>query len=351
MDRPINSDSSPLVAVVVLNYNTKDLLKKLIPFILKTNYSNFKVVVADNDSSDDSTELVRAHFPEVEILEIPGNLGYAGGYNYALDRVDAEYFVLLNSDVEVDPDWLQPMIDLITSSDKIAAVQPKILQYDDHGKFEYAGASGGYMDRWGYPFCRGRIFNRLEDDHGQYDDNKEVFWASGAALLIRADLFQDEKLDEDFFAHMEEIDLCWRLKNRGYEIWTCGGAKVFHIGGGTLSQQSSRKTFLNFRNNLAMLTKNLPSWKMWLLLVSRIVFWDLLAGVKFLASGEVGFFKAVIKAHWSFFGHFKKWHQKRKGHTFKRHREHAGFYGKSIAFQFFIRGKRKFSDLPGRNSE
>ncbi len=338
-------NNRPLVAIVILNYNTRGLLERFIPYVLRTNYPNFKVVVADNDSHDGSADLVKDKFPDVEVLQIDGNLGYAGGYNYALDRIEADLFVLLNSDVEVTENWLTPMVDLLTSDEKISAVQPKICQYKDHKSFEYAGAAGGFIDKWGFPFCRGRIFDTMEPDEGQYNDNSEVFWASGAALLIRAKDFRKEKLDEDFFAHMEEIDLCWRLRNRGHQIWACGQSVVYHIGGGTLSQQNSRKTFLNYRNNLAMLTKNLPAGRLWKVLISRLLFWDLIAGVKFLLSGEVKNFIALIKAHWSFFGQYRKWHRKRAGMFQVSQKGTTGYYNKSVVLQFFILQRKKFSKL------
>ncbi len=232
----------PEVAVVILNYNTRGLLEQFIPKVLQSTYPNLKLVIADNASSDGSADWVQQHYPKVQLIRLAENLGYAAGYNQALQNVHTPYYVLLNSDVEVTPGWLEPLVHMMQSNPDIAACQPKIMAYHQRDSFEYAGASGGWIDAYGYPFCRGRVFDTLEKDLGQYDNPAEIFWASGACLMVHADRFHEANgFDPDFFAHMEEIDLCWRLKNEGFQVWTCPLSTVFHMGGGTLSQQNPKK--------------------------------------------------------------------------------------------------------------
>nr|MBP8033086.1 glycosyltransferase family 2 protein [Bacteroidia bacterium] len=247
---------SSKVAVVILNWNGKPFLEKFLPTVLQYS-SGAQIIVADNQSSDDSVAFLKTQFPQVSVILNPSNDGFATGYNLALKQVKAEYYVLLNSDVEVTENWLQPIIKLMDENLKVAACQPKILDYNHPSKFEYAGAAGGFIDKYGYPFCRGRIFNVLEEDKAQYDTAKEVFWATGACMFVRAEAFwKVGGFDDDYFAHMEEIDVCWRMKNIGYQIYVEPSSKVYHVGGGTLNKLSPRKTFLNFRNNLTTLTKN-----------------------------------------------------------------------------------------------
>lgn len=334
----------PKVSIVILNFNTKQLLEKLVPFALQTNYPNFEVVVADNASSDDSAALVRQKFPQVKLIEIHENLGFAGGYNFALEKLDTEYWVLLNSDVEVDADWLTPMMNKCLSDPKVGCVQPKIKDYYHRDKFEYAGASGGFIDVFGYPFCRGRVFQELEEDKGQYNDALEVFWASGAALLVRAELYKKlGGLDADFFAHMEEIDLCWRVKNAGYTVWCSPESTVYHMGGGTLDSQSPRKTYLNFRNNLALILKNTTRWEGFKMIVVRLIL-DGVAGIVFLKNGKWKMTMAVVKAHWSFFGKLLYWSKKRSKNVLPL-RSHQGVGRYSIVYKHFIQKANKFSDL------
>jgi GT2 family glycosyltransferase len=262
-----------------------------------------------------------------------------------LEQVDAPYYVLLNSDVEVEPNWLEPMMNLIRSNDKIAAVQPKILDYNNRIYFEYAGASGGFIDKHAYPFCRGRVSNVLEEDAGQYDSAMPIFWATGAALLIRAEDYNKiGGLDADFFAHMEEIDLCWRLQNTHREVWVCPEAKVYHMGGGTLASSSPRKTYLNFRNNLALITKNLPFVQWLRVFVMRLIL-DGIAGVRFLLQGEAKQTLAIVKAHWSFFFRLPYWWKKRKGTTPRRFESLHGTRNYSLIYRHFIKGVKYFSDL------
>lgn len=249
----------PKVSVVILNYNGKDWLEKFLPNVIEHNtYTNAEIIIADNASTDDSVTFIHKYYPDIRLIQNPTNNGYAGGYNDALKQIQSDYYVLLNSDVEVTPGWIENMMDFMQQDSLMAACQPKILSYNDRELFEYAGAAGGFIDKYGYPFCRGRIFDTCEKDKGQYDQNCEIFWASGACLFIRADLYHSTGgLDEDFFAHMEEIDLCWRLKNLGYKIGYCAESVVYHVGGGTLHKSNPRKTFLNFRNNRSLLHKNL----------------------------------------------------------------------------------------------
>ena len=333
----------PKVSIVILNYNTRHFLQKFLPGVLATDYENFEVVLADNASKDDSVEFVRQNFPTVKIIVLSENYGFAGGYNKALAQVKADYFVLLNSDVEVPADWLNPLVALAESDSNIAAVQPKLLDYKDKTKFEYAGGSGGFIDKFGYPFCRGRWFNHLEIDNGQYNDSREIFWATGACFLIRSKYWEQANgLDEDFFAHMEEIDLCWRLKNSGYKIMVCPQSVVYHVGGGTLPVGNPRKTYLNFRNGLFLLCKNLHSSRLWQVLFIRFVM-DGLAGIKFLTEFKFREIGAILKAHLVFYSQLRYWLKKRKlsaPQTLKP----ENMYQRSMVFDFYLKGKRKFSE-------
>ena len=301
----IVGESKPLpsVAIVILNWNGKSFLEKFIPSVLHTNYRNKRVIVADNASTDDSLIFLKTNFPAVEIIINEAHFGFAKGYNSALKKVTADYYVLLNSDVEVTPEWISPVIELMESDPLIAACQPKILAYSDRTRFEYAGASGGWIDNFGYPFMRGRIFDTCEKDNGQYNEAVSCFWASGAALFVKAKLYHATGgFDEYFFAHQEEIDLCWRLQIAGYKIFIQPAAVVYHVGGGTLPKGDSRKVFLNFRNNLVMLYKNLP-WQKALWKVPVRMLLDALAAWRALSGGDLGYFVALMKAHL----HFIKW--------------------------------------------
>ncbi|MFI5148557.1 MAG: glycosyltransferase family 2 protein [Bacteroidia bacterium] len=335
-------------AVVILNWNGKDFLSRFLPGIIAYS-GRADIVVADNASTDGSVEMVRAAFPSVCIVQNETNGGFAKGYNDALRKIKADYYVLLNSDVEVTPGWLDPMLRLMESEPGIVACQPKILDFKERSRFEYAGAAGGFIDKFGYPFCRGRIFHSFEQDQHQYDDSREIFWATGACLLIRADAYHAQQgLDEDFFAHMEEIDLCWRLKNQGYKIMYCASSSVYHMGGGTLSRLSPRKTYLNFRNNLILLCKNHAPEHFTIKLMIRMHL-DGIAGLKFLASGDISHFFAVIRAHCSFYYTLPKTMRKRRALK-KQTCVYAttAIYRKSIVFDYFLRGKKKFSALNER---
>ncbi len=328
-------------AVVILNYNGKNFLEKYLPGVIR-NSPDATVVVADNASTDDSVDFMKKHFPQVRLLINDKNTGFAGGYNWALSQIEATYYVLLNSDIEVTPDWLEPVIRLMDSDEKIAACQPKIRSVFQKEYFEYAGASGGFIDRWGYPFCRGRIFEETEKDQGQYDDVREIFWATGACMIVRADVYHAlGGLDADFFAHMEEIDFCWRAKNRGYKIMVQPASIVYHVGGGTLPKSSARKTYLNFRNNFMLLYKNLPDEWLWKVLITRL-FMDGLAGIRFLLQGHFADIGAIIRAHFYFYGHLKTLRAKRRK---LRQKPVSGIYMGSLVFARFIKKIRVFSAL------
>ncbi len=336
----------PKVSVVVLNYNTKKLLSDFLPFLIKTDYPNLEIVVADNASNDGSAQFVLENYPSIKVIEMKENLGFAGGYNAALKQVNSPYYVLLNSDVEVPSNWLSNMMNLMLSQPDIAAIQPKIKDLNNRDSFEYAGAAGGFLDKYAYPFCRGRMFDNLEIDSGQYDTDKQVFWATGAALLVKSDIYHElGGLDEDFFAHMEEIDLCWRIKNAGYEVWVSGASHVYHLGGGTLDAQSSRKTFLNFRNNLILITKNAKTSEAVKMLFARL-FLDGIAGTKFVLSGKLGSMLAIVKAHWTFFARFRYYWNKRKLVPIQKPlAQHVGYFDDSIVKQYFLKGVTKFDAL------
>ncbi len=301
------------VAIVILNWNGEDHLRRFLPSVVRyTTEPYARVVVADNGSTDGSLALLDGCFPSVEVVELDRNYGFAGGYNRALDKVEADMFLLLNSDVEVTEGWLPPLVERIVSDENIAAVMPKILSYVDRDSFEYAGAAGGLIDPLGYPYCRGRVLSRVEHDRGQYDDARQVFWASGAAMLVRADVFRSlGGFDEDYFAHMEEIDLCWRAKNRGMSVWVEPRSEVYHLGGGTLSAGSPYKLFLNFRNNLATLFKNLPSSRLLPVIFVRMCA-DGAIAAGYLFSGRLSCFVAVFKAHAAFYGTIGALRRKRR---------------------------------------
>ena len=332
-----------LISIVLLNWNGKKLLQKFLPILIK-NSEGIDIYVVDNNSNDDSVRYLQENFNSVKIIHHKQNLGYAKGYNDAIKNINTKYLVLINSDIETTKNWYQPIIDLMEKQIKIAACQPKVLDYNNKNYFEYAGASGGFIDLFGYPFCRGRIFNFLESDKSQYDDDKEVFWATGACLFIKKSSFDEVNgFDEDYFAHQEEIDLCWRLKNKGYKIMVCPKSVVYHVGGGTLEKSSSFKTYLNFRNNLLTLYKNLTRTELiWILPVRFIL--DGIAGISFL-SRKNGFSHliAVIKAHISFYSKLPKYFSKRK--KIKQKANLTGRLKLIILLKFHLFRIRKFNDL------
>lgn len=339
--------SRPHTSVVILNWNTRDLLQKFLPGVIKNSPDQgIVIVVADNGSRDGSVEMLEDKFPEVRIIKLDRNHGFAGGYNRAMDQITTKYAVLLNSDVAPGPDWLPPLIKCMDEDPDIGACVPKIKAYKQPDMFEYAGAAGGYMDKLGYIFCRGRIFDTLEKDYGQYDDGCDVFWGSGAALMVRTELFRKTGgLDEEFFAHMEEIDWCWRIKNRRHRIRFVPESTIFHLGGGTLNNISPHKNYLNFRNNLYMLYRNLPGRKLWRILMQRILM-DYIAAFRFLILLQPALFGGIIRAHLAFFKHLPILRAKRKSLRMEiRKEDHPEIYPRSIVFDFFFRGKKKFSSL------
>ncbi|MBN2638621.1 MAG: glycosyltransferase family 2 protein [Bacteroidales bacterium] len=328
-------------AVVILNYNGAHFLKKFLPNVLEKS-PEAEVIIADNASTDNSVELMQSEFPSVRLLQLESNTGYAGGYNIALKQIDAEYYVLLNSDIEVTDNWLEPLIRIMNEEPDLAACQPKILAFDDKNRFEYAGASGGFIDQYGYPFCRGRIMEHTETDEKQYNDSSEVFWATGACLMVKGKVFhQLDGFDADFFAHMEEIDFCWRAKNEGHKIKVVPKSVVYHVGGGTLPKSSPQKTYLNFRNNFMLLYKNLPKKQLGKVIAARL-FLDGIAGIKFLLDGHIKDMIAVIRAHFYFYRHLSRLRKKRKK---LKQNDISQIYKGNIVWAHYVKGIQKFSDL------
>lgn len=330
------------VAVVILNWNGKDFLEKFLPSVTKFNNDFTDIIVADNASTDDSINFIKNNYPSVKLIINDKNYGFAKGYNEALKHVDSEYAVLLNSDVEVTQNWIEPIIELMDADKTIAACQPKIRDYNNPKYFEYAGAAGGFIDYLGYPFCRGRIFNHLEEDKGQYDDVTEIFWATGACMFVRMELYNKVGgLDNFFFAHMEEIDLCWRFKNLGYKIMYIPNSIVYHVGGGTLNKIKPQKTFLNYRNNLFLLHKNLsPKIRNWTLL-QRLVL-DGVAGIKLLLEGKPKHTLAIIKAHFAFYKNIKQNKNKRQNIP---NPNLIGIFNKSVLVKSFVEKKHTYIAL------
>lgn len=335
------------IGIVILNWNGKKLLEQFLPSVVAHSQREWAdVIVADNASSDDSIPFLTKEYPNIQVIRLDENYGFADGYNIALNQLSHNYFVLLNSDVEVTENWLDPIYHQFETDLSIAAAQPKIKAFHNKTEFEHAGASGGFIDYLGYPFCRGRILDAIETDTNQYNFEADIFWASGAALFIRADIYKKTGgLDGDFFAHMEEIDLCWRIKNQGYRIIVEPKSIVYHVGGATLPYQSPNKLFLNFRNNLFLLHKNLPNNKFYSTFLQRMIL-DGVAAIRFLLSGEVSNFSAVFKAHLSYYFMFSKMKQKRKSLVpLVVKKDHKEMYRNSIIFDFYLRKKKHFSDI------
>jgi GT2 family glycosyltransferase len=353
----------PKVAVVILNWNGLKFLQQFLPSVLQSTWPNLQVVVGDNGSTDGSVEFLKATYAnEVTVLQNDQNYGYTGGYNRVISQVDADYYILLNSDIEVTPGWIEPVIAQMEGDSSIAAAAPKIKSYDLKNYFEHAGAAGGFIDKLGYPFCRGRLFYEVEEDLGQYDESGEIFWASGAALFIRSNCWREvDGFDERFFAHMEEIDLCWRLKNMGYKIMYCAQSTVYHVGGGTLNTENPFKTYLNFRNNLWLIKKNMPAMRSTYVIGLRM--WlDLLALLRFVGEGKRKDAWAVSKAHQSFMiSLFRKGeaggNRSEAGSSipkssilnpqssFLKTPNKTGLYKRSIVVDFFAKKKTKFTAL------
>lgn len=335
------------IAIVILNWNGEKLFPEFLPSIIEHSQgANIEIVVADNGSTDQSINILQTNFPTVTLIDLKKNYGFAQGYNVALKQIDADYYVLVNSDVKVTKNWIQPCVQHFENDDKVVAIQPKILNYKHAEYFEYAGAAGGFIDKYGYPFCRGRILDQLEKDENQYDKSSEIFWATGACMFVRAEAFKSAGgFDSDFWAHMEEIDLCWRLKNRGYRIIYEPKSIVYHLGGGSLEYGNPKKVFLNFRNNLFMLYKNLPKHKFYRTLLQRMLL-DGVAALKFLFGAEFKAFGAVFKAHLQFYKNLRNLREKRKQLLAQFSvNNHEQMFDKSLMWSFFIQKKHKFTDL------
>ncbi|APZ47526.1 dTDP-Rha--alpha-D-GlcNAc-pyrophosphate polyprenol alpha-3-L-rhamnosyltransferase [Polaribacter reichenbachii] len=328
-------------AIVILNWNGQKLLEQFLPSIVNFSINEAEIYVADNASTDISISFIKANFPSVKIIKNAVNGGYAKGYNDALQNIEADIYCLINSDVEVTKNWLSPILDVFKSDEKTAIIQPKILDYKNKSKFEYAGAGGGFIDLYGYPYCRGRVFNHLETDENQFNDISEIFWASGACLFIRSTIYHKiGGFDEDYFAHQEEIDLCWRTQNIGYKVKYVGTSTIYHVGGATLQETNPHKTYLNFRNSLLNVVKNVP--KKWFLFVvfSRLIL-DGIAGIKFIFELRPIHTWAILKAHFSFYANFNKFLKKRKSLQKKQdYNLHT-----SIVWQYFVLGRKEFKNL------
>jgi len=336
--------NQPKVAIVILNWNGRKYLEQFLPSVSTTVYSNYEIIVIDNCSSDDSVLFLEKNYPSITIMRFSRNYGFAKGYNEALKQVNADYYMLLNSDVEVNPTWLQPMVSLMELDKTIAACQPKVLSYNNKNLFEYAGAAGGWMDKFGYPFAKGRVFDVCEEDRGQYDDASLIFWVTGAAMFIRSSVFHEVKgFDEYFFAHQEEIDLCWRIQLAGYKLSSCPASVVYHVGGGTLPRGNTRKTYLNFRNNQIMLAKNLPWSQKWWKIPFRI-FLDNISAIKGLFTGDGGYFLAIVRAHLA----FVKWillKQRRSVFPQRKNEQLHGVFGHNLVWQHFVKKKNFFTEV------
>lgn len=336
----------PKVAVVIIHWNKQYLLEQFLPSVCKSSYQNIEIIIADNASTDHSVDWLNKHYPNIGIIRLDKNYGYAGGYNKALAQVNADYYVLLNNDVEVTENWIEPIVNLFESNKSIGAVQPKILQYNQRDTFEYAGAAGGIIDTLGYVACRGRLFEVVEKDNKQYNDSKEMFWASGACLFVRSKaFFEAGGLDEHFFAHMEEIDLCWRMQQADYKIYYCAESSVYHLGGSTLQKGNPQKTYLNFRNSLLMLLKNMPASNLWWFIPLRSTL-DLLSSFFFLLRFEPKQSWAIHRAHADFFFKLGRWVKLRNNGLKKKDWPAlTGVYHKSLIWQHFAKKKTRFSDL------
>jgi len=329
------------IAIVILNWNGKELLQKFLPSVV--GYSEqAELYVADNNSSDDSVSFLQREYPQIKIIQNATNGGFAKGYNDALKQVDADIYALVNSDIEVTKNWLDPIIQEFEADDQTAIIQPKLLDFKNRSKFEYAGAGGGFVDFMGYPFCRGRVFMELESDKGQFNDTTEIFWASGACFFIKSELYhQLGGFDEGYFAHQEEIDLCWRIQNEGYRIKYVGTSEVYHVGGATLRESHPRKTFLNFRNSLYTISKNVPKRYVFLVVFFRLIL-DVVAGLKFILELRPIHTWSIIKAHLSFYWNFRGMMKKRRRLSFKQTNY---FYCFSIVWNHFILRKNRFDQM------
>lgn len=328
-------------AIVILNWNGQQLLEQFLPSIVNFNADNAEIYVADNASTDTSIAFVKKHFPKVKIVKNTTNGGYAKGYNDALQHIKADIYCLINSDIEVTKNWLSPILQVFKDEENTAIIQPKLVDFKNKTKFEYAGAGGGFVDFFGYPYCRGRVFNELETDNSQFNDITEIFWASGACFFIRSNVFhQLDGFDEDYFAHQEEIDLCWRVQNEGYNIKYVGTSTVFHVGGATLQETNPHKTYLNFRNSLFTVLKNVPKQYLFTVIFSRLIL-DGIAGFKFIVELRPIHSWSILKAHLSFYKNIFKFIKKRR----KLQKKTNYNIHTSVVWQYFILGRKKFNEL------
>lgn len=334
------------VAIAILNWNGKSFLERFLQILIdNTDKKIAEIIIIDNNSSDDSIIYLEKNHPEIRTIILDKNYGFAGGYNKGLEQISAKYYLLLNSDIEVTKNWLSPLYELMENDKTIGICGPKLKSLDKQNHFEYSGASGGYLDKYAYPFCRGRIFENTEEDKGQYDSTIDCFWISGAALMIRSKIFNEiGGFDADFFAHQEEIDLCWRTQNLGHRICCEPKSYIYHIGGGTLPKSSSFKTYLNFRNNLFLIQKNLPNYHRQKVFFVRF-FLDYIAAIRMIFQGEFSLFWAVKKAYFSYFLNFQKMRKKRIEIKPKSPKNLKGFYNSSIVFDFYIKAKKTFNSI------
>jgi hypothetical protein len=332
-------------AVVILNWNGKTFLEKFLPTLVNNTPAEADIWVIDNNSTDDSLLLLKQNFQTVKTIELDKNYGFAGGYNKGLVQINAKYFLLLNSDIEVPENWLNPLVEMMENNPDIAVCGPKLLSYEQKNHFEYAGAAGGFIDRFGYPFCKGRIFDTCEEDKGQYNQASDCFWISGAALMIRSEIFNKVGgFDDDFFAHQEEIDLCWRIQNLGYRIVCEPKSFVYHVGGGTLPKSNPFKTYLNFRNNLFLIQKNMPKYKRHRVLLSRFAL-DHIAAWRMILKGKFKEYFAVVKAYLHFWFNIRKMGKKRKLIKPKSPKYLTGYYPKSIVVDYYVKGKKTWGGI------
>ena len=340
-------------SVVILNWNGVEYLRKFLPFLITyTKLPDVELVVADNASTDDSIELLKNEFPSVRIIQLDKNYGFAGGYNRALEKVEADYYMLLNSDIEVSENWIEPMVNLMDDQPDVAACSPLLIDYNRRDNYEYAGAAGGYIDKYGYTFCRGRIFDKLEKINPEYNTNTEVFWTTGACMLVRSELFRSTGgFDDHFFAHMEEVDLCWRWKNMGYKLMVNTASEVYHVGGGTLPKSNPFKTYLNFRNNLFLLYKNLPENKLDKVLFIRLLL-DYLSVIRFIVTLSFNDISAIFKAHKHFFKKKKDYREfRKKQRELITTTDHKEQYKRSVVVDYFLLGRKRFTQLRGAFAE
>ncbi len=336
----------PLLAIVLLSYNGRSLLEKFLPTLLQCTPDKYEIVVVNNGSTDDTADYLNQHHKDVRVITIDNNKGFTNGYVKSLSQIEAKYYCLISADIEVTEGWVDPVIELLESDEKNAVCQPKIRSYNEKQKFEYAGAAGGFIDKFGYLFCRGRLFFTVEEDQGQYNTASEVFWASGACFFIRSEIYHKlGGLDDDFFAHMEEVDMCWRVRNAGYKVWVQPKSLVYHVGGAIITYGSPGKVYRNYRNSLILLTKNLPMSQ----LIWKLPFRLLLDGLAFFLSISRKEYKAaftIIKAHFHFNRSLFKWLGKRKNsRKFVNQPDHTGWYPKSVVVKYFLQGVRTFDRL------